>query len=131
MRPSSDGPKILIADDEEAICFALSRHARALGLSALVAPDGLSAAELFEANDDIAAALLDWQMPRLDGLALAEQVRARSPELPLSIMTAFDARLPTDVAGRFRILAKPFDLEAFDDLLADWGLVACRRSVAG
>ncbi|MGE3806461.1 MAG: response regulator [Gemmataceae bacterium] len=130
-RPGILGPKILIADDEEAICFVLSRRARVLGLQPLVAADGQAARQLFEVEEDIEAALLVWLMPRFDGLQLAERIHTHKPELPLSIMTAFDTRLPAEATARFTVLAKPFDLDAFDELLTAWGLVPAQRSAAG
>ena len=126
---------LLIADDEEAICFALARRARALGLLPIVASDGQIALDLFlQHPGEVAAAVLDWRMPRLDGLRTAELMRAAQPELPVCLLTAFDRDLPRidlDQLGIRRVLAKPFDLAEFERVLVDWGLVGKPLAAAG
>ncbi|MDA0632135.1 response regulator transcription factor [Nonomuraea sp. MCN248] len=79
------------------------------------AADGREAVDVVLANrPDIA--LLDIRMPRLDGLAAAEQLRATAPEIAVVMLTTFDedeyvARaLATGAAGFLLKAADPREL---------------------
>ncbi len=58
------------------------------GLQAAYATDGGTALEAIAASAP-AAVLTDLQMPRMDGLALVQAIRARFPRLPVVLMTAY------------------------------------------
>lgn len=84
-----------IADDD-----GLVRHTLTELLSrsseidvAWAAKDGQEALEFIRSGDipDVQAMLLDVQMPRLDGLALAEILRDEVPDLAILILTTFTA----------------------------------------
>lgn len=113
-------PEVLIADDEEAICFALSREVRRRGWTPLVAPDGARAIALARlAGPDLLAAVLDVRMPRLDGISAALAIHAARTQLPLALMSAFgDCSLPASLLSETHFFRKPFDLRAFSDWLA-------------
>ncbi|MGF1698107.1 nitrogen regulation protein NR(I) [Vibrio kyushuensis] len=56
----------------------------------------------------------DIRMPGIDGIQLLEQIHARSPELPVIIMTAhsdLDAAVNAYQKGAFEYLPKPFDVD--------------------
>ncbi|MGD8173915.1 nitrogen regulation protein NR(I) [Vibrio sp. TRT 21S02] len=56
----------------------------------------------------------DIRMPGIDGIELLSQVHARSPELPVIIMTAhsdLDAAVNAYQQGAFEYLPKPFDVD--------------------
>lgn len=113
-------PAVLIADDEEAICFALSREARRHGLTPLIAADGARAVALADsAGEGLVAVVLDIRMPRLDGVSAALAILAARPGTYLALMTAFgDYQLPAALGNAVRLFRKPFDLAAFSDWLA-------------
>ncbi len=119
-------PALVIADDEEAICFALARAARRLGLDPLVAADGRRAVALAAAAESLVAAVLDVRMPGLSGVEAGLAIRAARPTLPVALMTAFSDPSPVDPFAPDRMFRKPFDLGAF----ADW-LAALRPTPAG
>jgi DNA-binding NtrC family response regulator len=117
--PGGDRPAVLIADDEEAICFALAREVRRRGLDPVVAADGTRAVALAAAGGRLAAAVLDVRMPRLDGVSAALAVRRARPGIPLALMTAFgDGRPPPALGPGVRLFRKPFDLAEFSTWLA-------------
>jgi two-component system nitrogen regulation response regulator GlnG len=113
-----DAPaRIWVVDDDRAVRFVLATALRDAG----------HAVEAFESAADALAALrtredgalpdlffTDVRMPGEDGLALLEKLKARHPQLPVVVMSAY-----TDVAstaGAFRggaqeFLSKPFDLD--------------------
>lgn len=122
-------PAVIIADDEESICFALAGEVRRQGLTPLVAADGGQAVTLaVAAEEQLVAAILDVRMPVLDGVTAAETLRSAQPMLAVAIMTAFDdislARLPPVV----RLFRKPFDLSAFSAWLAGLPKVRVSRN---
>jgi two-component system nitrogen regulation response regulator GlnG len=105
--------KILIVDDEEAVCWALNRALTSEGhrvLSASSAEEGFALAE----KEHPDAVLLDVRLPGLDGLSALGRFRELAPDAPVIIMTAF-GNLTTAVraveGGAFDYLAKPFDLD--------------------
>lgn len=112
-------PAVLIADDEESICFVLSREAQRQGLTPMVAPDGGRAMTLAAtAEGQLVAAILDVRMPVLDGVTAAVTLRAEQPELKVAVMTAFDDTALDRLPPAVQLFRKPFDLSAFSTWLA-------------
>src|SRR5262249_14660881 len=106
---------VLIADDEEAICFSLSRELRRQGLTVYVAANGETALELFRSHEgDIDAVFLDVRMPRLNGPQTLAAMRQLVPGVRCCFMTAFGVDRLCD-AGEpvVEVLKKPFDLGVF------------------
>lgn len=91
--------KFLLVDDLDENLLALSALLKRDGLVLHVARSGEEALELMLAND-YALALLDVQMPGMDGFELAEFMRAneRSKHIPIIFVTAGSG----DVSRRFR-----------------------------
>jgi DNA-binding response OmpR family regulator len=109
--------RILVIEDEWRIRSFLARALEAEGFAVDGAdngPDGLERA-LRGIHDLV---ILDLLLPRLDGLTLLRELRRRSPDLPVVIVSA-RSDLPTKLRG-FNLgandyLAKPF---ALDELIA-------------
>jgi CheY-like chemotaxis protein/anti-sigma regulatory factor (Ser/Thr protein kinase) len=80
-------PKVLIVDDG-----LVDRHkaggivTQALGWTVVYAENGASALSAIE-REHPSVVLTDLQMPEMDGLELVESLRARSPALPVVLMT--------------------------------------------
>ncbi len=89
----------LLVDDLEENLISLEALLRREGLSFLKAPSGEAALELLLRND-VALALLDVQMPGMDGFELAELMRGseRTRHIPIIFLTAGS----TDGQRRFR-----------------------------
>ncbi|OLP60357.1 hypothetical protein BJF93_15505 [Xaviernesmea oryzae] len=104
----------LIVDDLEENLTALEALLRRDGLTILKARSGAEALELLLVQD-VALALLDVQMPEMNGFELAELMRGfeRTRAIPIIFVTA----LPSDETRRFRgyetgavdYLQKPID----------------------
>ena len=123
-------PALLIADDEEAICFALSREARRHGLTPLVAADGTRAIAVSgSAGAALVAVILDIRMPHTGGISAALTILEARPTINLALMTAFEEyQLPPVLMNpAFRLFRKPFDLGAFSSWLTS---VAARGPLA-
>jgi two-component system, sensor histidine kinase and response regulator len=81
--------KILLVDDLEENLHALDALLRGEGVELLRARSGREALELLLVND-VALALLDVQMPEMDGFELAELMRgtSRTRHVPIIFLTA-------------------------------------------
>jgi two-component system, sensor histidine kinase and response regulator len=85
----SEPVKFLLVDDIEENLLALEALLRRDGLTLLKARSGMEALELLLAHD-VALALLDVQMPGMDGFELAELMRGseRTKHVPIIFVTA-------------------------------------------
>jgi two-component system nitrogen regulation response regulator GlnG len=104
--------RVLIVDDEEAVCWALSRALARTGLevaTASTAEEGLQLA----ADRKPDAVVLDVRLPGMSGLTALNRLRQSTPETPVIMVTAY-GDLATAVRsveeGAFDYLPKPFDL---------------------
>ncbi len=106
--------KILAVDDNPQNLIALQALVQDRGLALLTATSGEAALELL-LQHDVALALLDVQMPGMDGYALAELMRGteRTRHVPIIFLTASgsdDARTFRGYeAGAVDYLVKPLD----------------------
>ncbi|UYY77567.1 response regulator [Sphingomonas sp. R1] len=91
--------KVLAVDDVPENLVALEALLAQDGLELLTAPSGMEALELLLVHD-VALALLDVQMPGMDGFELAELMRGteRTRRVPIIFLTA----VATDERRRFR-----------------------------
>ncbi|BEP93855.1 hybrid sensor histidine kinase/response regulator [Acidovorax sp. A79] len=88
--PHTDRIKCLLVDDIPENLIALEALLQRDGLDILKAQSGPQALELLLAHGDVALALLDVQMPEMNGFELAELIRGseRTRHIPLIFMTA-------------------------------------------
>jgi DNA-binding response OmpR family regulator len=89
----------------------MSRLLAAFGYEADVAYEGHSALKLVRAND-YGIAIIDYQLPGLNGVELFRQMRQLRPELAGVFLTGFttiDVVYPAIEAGILRVLPKPAD----------------------
>lgn len=107
-RTYSSPLRILLVDDEECIRHILGSMLRADGHTVAVAADGLDALGRFNAGDwDVV--LTDRMMPRMDGEALASEVKRVSPSTPVIMVTgSVPLGLPSGVDA---VIRKPFSRE--------------------
>jgi len=67
--------KILIVDDEEWVCTLVGRYLEQAGYEVATASDGEKAITKFESfHPDLI--VLDWMLPKLDGLEVARRIPA-------------------------------------------------------
>jgi len=120
--------KILLVDDSGTMRTIQRRCLAKLGLDDVVeAEDGVQALQYFEANR-FDLVLTDWNMPHMDGLALLIEIRKRSKEVPVIMITteAERARVVTAIQqGVSDYLVKPFTPDGLKEKLERW---ACSRS---
>ncbi|HEY0971696.1 MAG TPA: response regulator transcription factor [Gemmatimonadales bacterium] len=105
--------RLLVVEDDAALAGMLARSLREQGYAVDVAGDGEQA--LYQAAvNEYDLVVLDWSLPRRDGLEVARAVRARGVRIPILMLTARDAvrdRVAGLDAGADDYLTKPFELE--------------------
>jgi two-component system alkaline phosphatase synthesis response regulator PhoP len=80
--------RILVVDDEPSVCVALEAVLIREGYEVLTAHSGAEALQLM-AGESVDLALLDLNMPGMDGLQLMSEIRNRWPETVLVILTGY------------------------------------------
>ena len=107
-------PVILIVEDEESLVSFIAEELKYENYEVLIAADGQEALTLFDANEErVNLLLLDWMLPKVDGLTVARKIRRRS-QVPILMMTARDQvvdKVSGLDAGVDDYLTKPFDIE--------------------
>jgi DNA-binding response OmpR family regulator len=107
-------PRILLADDEQAIQTLLSYPLQKDGYEVVRASDGREALARF-AEQPFDLVVLDVMMPRLDGLEVCRRLRSRST-VPIIMLTAkaeeIDKVLGLEL-GADDYITKPFSLREF------------------
>lgn len=107
--------RILIVDDEPAICWSLKERLADQGHD-VQCEASIEGAERLRDSFSPDLIVLDVRLPGRDGLSAIPDFRQRWPGVPIIIMTAF-SELQTVVdaleRGAFEYLVKPFDLNEF------------------
>lgn len=102
----------VIVDDDDDTRALLARVGRAAGFRVLEAGCATEVASLVEQQQPIDIVVSDIAMPGMDGIALARQLRASMPELPIILVSGFTHRgvlAAATQAGARTVLAKPID----------------------
>ncbi len=104
------GCRVLIVDDHIATQQMLATQLRAWAMESVAAASAEAALELIQAGESFDLAILDMQMPGMDGLALATQIRRyrAAATLPLVMLTSLGQQISdTRFAHAAASIAKP------------------------
>lgn len=87
--------KMLVVDDDEDMCRSTVDSLKEIGIEAEWALDGESAVKMVEKrhrlHDDYHIILLDWKLPRMDGITTAREIRrCTGDEIPILLISAYD-----------------------------------------
>jgi len=106
-------PKLLVVDDEAAICHACRRVFSQQGFQVEQCTEAFEGLNRATAGD-YAAILLDIKMPEMDGIQFLEELRKKKPDVPVMIMTGYPS-IPNAAAairlGASDYITKPFTPE--------------------
>lgn len=105
--------KLMVVDDEQSICWGLSRLGKSLGHEVVTASSAEQALEV-AASERPELVILDVRLPGMDGLTAMTHLQQTLGQVPIIIITAFgDLQTAVDAVrhGAFEYIVKPFDLE--------------------
>lgn len=133
--------KVLIAEDESSISMQYSLVLGDRGHDVTITEDGEQCLSEYvsalremnkveDAADDMRPpfdlVVLDYRMPRMDGLETAKQILERCPSQRLMFASAYTAQTLMEAVKSLHkvveLLQKPFDLEYFVDAVEDKAL---------
>jgi CheY-like chemotaxis protein len=128
--------KVLVVDDDPVVGRSFDRVLSARGYAVITASDGAEALDKL-AREDYDVVYTDIKMPGMDGLEVAARVKAKSPWLPVVIVTGYgsdanEARAKDiGVAGFLRKPLSPEMIEtsARDALHAPAGAAAAQAAI--
>lgn len=116
---------ILVVDDDPSIRALISLILQAHGYSAIEARDGEHALELLDHTPAVSLMLLDLRMPRMNGLELLAELRARN-KLDTLPVVAFsgdgNAGQEAITAGARACLIKPIEASKLLDAVRVQGI---------
>ena len=108
--------KILVVDDEEGILDVTEGYFQRLGYEVYTAGNGIEALEILN-GVTIGCVFTDINMPKMDGLKLAAELRKKDNTLPVVIMTGYPSlenSIQTLKNGVIDYLIKPVNLEQME-----------------
>ncbi len=115
-------PTVLVVDDEPDALELLAACLESRGCDVKTACDGEEALDVLRGGD-VGLVISDIMMPRMDGLALCDQMRTepRLRSIPVVLVSALFGRGPQDVTTEQIVGAfgKPVDLDALLAMVHD------------
>jgi two-component system nitrogen regulation response regulator GlnG len=123
--------KILVVDDEEAICFAFQRYFEPRGYRVHVASTG-SAGFAAYAEEPAEVVFVDVRLPDTDGIDLLARLCDHDPHARVVVITAHGSleTVTRAIRGRaFDYLVKPIDLDRAAELVVQ--ALASRQAASG
>src|SRR6267378_4149898 len=128
-KPTAGGSNMraLVVDDSRAMRAILSRHLKELGFEVHEAKSGLDALMVLHKVGDVDLAMVDWNMPEMDGFEFLRRVRSESQYDNVRVMMVTTESEMSQVqvaleAGANEYLMKPFDREALLEKLLLLGI---------
>lgn len=119
--------RALVVDDSKAMRMIVGRTLKGLGFEVIEACHGLDALERLKESGGIELALVDWNMPEMNGYEFICAVRADTAynSMPL-VMVTTEAEMSQVVkaieAGANEYIMKPFTRETIQEKLQLLGL---------
>jgi DNA-binding NtrC family response regulator len=122
MPKKSPSLKVLVVDDEPLMRWSVSETLTDYGYQVVETGDGRGARKAVgDASGEFDVVLLDFRLPDSTDLSLLASIRRMAPHAQVILMTAFGTpevvRGALDL-GAFRVVSKPFEMEAVADLVA-------------
>jgi diguanylate cyclase (GGDEF)-like protein len=108
--------KILVVDDDEALCQTLAEMMDVLGHNSKTARDGSQALKILE-EEPFNIVISDIKLPGIDGLSLIKKIKEKSPETDIISITGYGSKYSyTDVIknGASDFITKPFVVDEME-----------------
>jgi two-component system chemotaxis response regulator CheY len=115
--------KILIVDDSKAMRMIVSRVLRHAGYGSSTFLEAANGAEALGAvrADEPDLILSDWNMPEMTGIEFLKALRAEGRTVPFGFVTSestAEMKEQAITAGAQFVINKPFNAEAFEDVIS-------------
>ena len=118
--PAFPQRRILVVDDEPFVCDAVKMMLNFDGHLVETANNGKDALALFD-QGQFDLVITDFAMPSMKGDELAAAIKARAPNQPIVMITAYAEMLQTaghPLKGVDAVISKPFLLENLREAIA-------------
>lgn len=113
LKPEPIAMKILLVEDDQRIAQALAEALSDQNYAVDLAANGETGWDYIEIYE-YSLILLDWMLPKLDGIQLCQRIRQRGLHTPVLLLTAKDTSSDKVMgldAGADDYVVKPFDLQ--------------------
>lgn len=106
--------KLLIADDSRVSRVMLLTITKSWGYEVIMAEDGEQAWQIMQEEDAPKLLLLDWEMPKMNGIEVCERIITKNSENPPYILLLTSRNSSEDIVeglskGASDYISKPFD----------------------
>ena len=114
------GRRLLVVDDNATNRDILTLQTRGWGMQAQAAATGAQALQWIDAGQPFDAAILDVQMPVMDGYSVAAELRKRpaTAQLPILVLTSLGSTTQRPELGVAQTLSKPVKAQALFEALS-------------
>ncbi len=107
--------QILIAEDDEASRFLLQNILENLQFQVIATADGKEAWETLNSSSQLHIAILDWEMPKLNGVEICRRLKNLERDTPVYVIILTGRDTKEDIvegldAGADDYITKPFDI---------------------
>jgi len=132
--PELNDLSLLIVDDNHTNLRIMEKLTKSWGMHPELAGSGEKALEILGRTTAFDLIILDWHMPGMNGLELAEEIRTRFPDCsaPLIMLSSAEGGLKTkkEISGFTAYLRKPVkQSDLFDSLISTVTQRSVRRTV--
>ena len=113
--------KVLLVDDEEDFLEVMSERMQARGMQVETCTSAEEAIEKLK-SEAFDAIILDFMMPGIDGMQALKDIKARSPEAQIILLTGHatvEKGVEAMKAGATDFMEKPADLEELEKKIKD------------
>ncbi len=121
MQENTKRKLVLAVDDEDLTREVLAQALTVLGYQAVAVSNGEEALQLYLSRRP-AAIITDIHMPKMNGLELLREVKKLDANLPVILITGYDAgeaRKAAESYGAKALLIKPFRIHELKDILVE------------
>ena len=111
--------RVLVVDDESNMRRVLEIMLHKMGHETRAASNGQEALALIQ-HESFNLVLTDLRMPKMDGIALLNALRAQGIEAPVIILTAYgtvEGAVAAMKQGAYDYILRPFDVEAVERII--------------
>jgi two-component system chemotaxis response regulator CheY len=116
--------KAIVVDDSRMMRTVEQRALESMGWEVAQASNGVEALSVMSGMDPVNLALVDWQMPEMDGLTLVKQMRADARYGQVTIIMVSSNAVMESIqealdAGANDFVMKPFSVDALKERITE------------